>query len=169
MSWPDFVRRNDDAVHQGVRLVSLRVSATHHAAVWRTGTGRQEILRTHSVNELLAADNQHVAEGLRLVTMQQDTDEEAYYGVWRADLGGGAQQVRRGLSDAAFSAEDARQQAAGLRLVQITSVQGLTGIWRSGSDANSWAYGQSYADFVALENKHTSAGLRLVSLSVGFA
>ncbi|WP_157647381.1 hypothetical protein [Actinomycetospora chiangmaiensis] len=168
LSWPDFVQRNDECQREGNRLVSLRVDSTHHAAVWRTGSGRQEVLRTHSVNELMAADDQHVAEGLRLVTMQQDVDQQAYYGVWRADIGGGEQQVRRGLSDAEFSAEDARQNAAGLRLVQITSIAGLTGIWRTGSDGCAWAYLEPYDDFVALENKHTSAGLRLVNLSVGF-
>ncbi|WP_285590536.1 hypothetical protein [Actinomycetospora sp. NBRC 106378] len=168
LSWPDFVRRNDECLHEGLRLVSLRVDDTRHAAVWRTGSGDQQILRTHSVDELLAADDQHFAAGLRIATMVQDVDQEAYYGVWRADLGTGAQFVHRGLSDAGFSAEDARQNAAGLRLVQITSIQGLTGIWRTGSDGCAWAYQEPYDDFVALENKHTSAGLRLVNLSVGF-
>ena len=169
ISHDDFLRHDAECVNEGLRLVSLRVADGRHDAVWRSGTGRQQIMSTPNINDLFATDQQYFNEGLRLVTLQQDFHKGLYYGAWRSDLGTGAQWVRRGIpSNAEFQNEDARQNAAGLRLCQITSLGGLTGIWRTGSDAASWALEEPFDAFVALENQHAGQGLRMVNLSVGY-
>ena len=168
LSLADFEAKDDALVQQGLRLTSLRADEGRHAAVWRTGTGQQQRLITPRVDELFTADKQFFAQGLRIQTWQQDFDKKLYYGVWRSDLGTGAQWLRSGMNESDFKAEDDKQNAAGLRLVQITSINGITGIWRSGTDASAWALETNYADFSALEGQHLNAGLRLVNLSVGY-
>jgi hypothetical protein len=169
MSRDDFVRHDTECLNEGMRLVSLRVAGGRHDAVWRTGSGRQEIRWTPSIDDLFATDKQHFAEGMRLQTLQQDFDKGLYYGVWRSDLGTGAQWVRRGIpSNAEFTNEDARQTAAGLRLCEITSLKGLTGIWRTGTDSVAWALEEPLDAFGALEGQHLNQGLRMVNLSVGY-
>jgi hypothetical protein len=168
LSRDDFHAKDKTFVQQGLRLVSLRASDGRHAAVWRSGTGRQEVLSTPRLNDLLAADSQYFASGLRIQTFQQDFGKKLFYGVWRSDLGSGAQWCKTGMNESQFKAEDQKQSAAGLRLTQITSINGITGIWRSGSDGAAWALEQKFDDFSALETRNTSSGLRMVSLSVGY-
>lgn len=169
LSWDEFVRHDHECLEQGMRLVALEVDDGRHAAVWRTGSGRQEVLATSHVNDLLAADNQHFAEGLRTVALTQDFDRRRFYGVWRSDLGDGAQWCQTGMKTIAeFQAMDAQQTAAGLRLTRISSVNGITGIWRSGNDGEWWALLEPFDEFAALVTRNADSGLRLVCLNVGY-
>lgn len=88
--------------------------------------------------------------------------------MWWGDLGSGAQWISRGLTNQQFQDEDATQLAAGSLLTQITSIDGLTGIWRSGSDARDWVILDGPVDFASRQQRNAAAGLQMVSLSVGF-
>lgn len=168
ISRDDFLREVLDRFHDGLRVQSLRVGEDgRFAVVWRSGSGPQEVHAYDSAAKLLAADGPFFDEGLRIQTFQQD-GRGVYWGVWRADLGTGGQWVERGLTEAQFADADRTQIADGNRLTQITSIDGITGIWRSGSDGARWALELPLSDFSTFRDQQFTAGLRMVSLGTGF-
>jgi hypothetical protein len=168
MTQQQFVDENSTQLGRELRLISLRVDNGVHDAVWRSGTGSQLLLITRSLDELHAADNQHVADGLRIADVAQDFEKKLFYGVWRSDLGSGAQAFTTGMTEAQFKDEDARQVAAGLHLIRITSMKGVAGVWRSGTGGSAWALEQTVSAFQGLDQQHLAQGLRLINLEVGF-